>query len=171
MDRLRSETGDQLRPSRKPIAFGSSRTLITLFAWIPLFSLAVLLAVNRDLVPWATEYPDNRVVPLTVWFGDAVDWLANRFDLGLFTFKEFTRAISNILEWTSVVIEVILLNGASLSIGRANNQRPAGFMAWPCWFCHLPWIAKEGLEAGLDKWLLRSIPRCVRGSGPVAWRP
>ena len=80
--------------------------------------------MNRDLVPWATEYPDNRVVPLTVWFGDAVDWLANRFDLGLFTFKEFTRAISNILEWTSVVIEVILLNGASLSIGEQTINVP-----------------------------------------------
>ena len=52
-------------------------------------------------------------------------WLINDADLGLFTFKEFTRSISWVLNWFLVAAHGIFAGGAKIPLnGEAFFQIP-----------------------------------------------
>jgi glycine betaine/proline transport system permease protein len=79
----------------------------------------------RDLAPWAVEYPRAWVVPLKFWVSDFMKWLINDADLGLFTFKEFTRSISWVLNWFLAAAHGIFAGGAKIPLnGDAFFQIP-----------------------------------------------
>ena len=73
--------------------------------------LAVLLPVGREQVPWAFAYPREWQLPLNVWLSALMQWLINRFDLGLFTFKELTRALAWLIEQPYWLVRSLLATG------------------------------------------------------------
>jgi len=96
-----------------------------LIFWLMAVALTVGLYLLRDVVPWAVEYPRDRVVPLKFWVSDFMKWLINDADLGLFTFKEFTRSISWVLNWFLVAAHGIFAGGVKIPLnGEAFFQVP-----------------------------------------------
>ena len=82
-----------------------------LLPWLVALGLSALLFSSGDLVPWALEYPRDWVVPLRFWISDFMKWLINDADLGLFTFKEFTRSLAWVLNWFLVAAHGLLSQG------------------------------------------------------------
>ena len=80
-------------------------------AWLTVVAATVAVYLLRDLWPWMVEYPKQWVVPLRFWISDFMDWLVNDFDLGLFTFKEFTRSIAWLLDWPLAAAQGLLSSG------------------------------------------------------------
>ncbi len=70
----------------------------------------VMILLSYEL-PWAARYPEAWVVPITGWIDSAMGWLIHSFDLGLFTFQEFTRAIAWSLTWPLKWAEALLATG------------------------------------------------------------
>ena len=75
------------------------------------------LWLGKDHWSWAVKYPRSWVVPLKRWIGDFMKWLINDFDLGLFTFKEFTRGIAWVLEWPHWLAKGLLAQGFKFPTG------------------------------------------------------
>ncbi len=68
-------------------------------AWLAALVAVALLMTVQDAMPWVAKYPKGLIVPLRFWVSDFMKWLIIDADLGLFTFKEFTRSIAWLLEW------------------------------------------------------------------------
>lgn len=97
---------------------------------------AVVIILLRNRLPWTASYPDAWVVPLIRWIDAAMGWLINSFDLGLFTFQEFTRAIAWLLTWPLKWAEGLLATGfADGAVGP------------------LPWITMVALAAILGHYI------------------
>lgn len=79
--------------------------LILLIGAVPLIPL---------IAPWAAEYPRDLVVPATRWVSMGMKWLVNDFDLGLFTFKEMTRAIAKVMSVPLDAMNIVLWKGLEL---------------------------------------------------------
>lgn len=88
-----------------------------LIIWIAALALSVGLFAAGDLVPWAVRYPRGLVVPLKFWISDSMKWLINDATFGLFTFKEFTRSLSWILNWFLVVSHGLFAGGVKIPLG------------------------------------------------------
>lgn len=108
-----------------------------LILWMMALALSVGLFVAGDLVPWAVEYPREWVVPLRFWVSDFMKWLIHDADLGLFTFKQFTRGIASVFN---------LFLGVSFGLLSEGVKVPLGGEA----FFHIPplsWIALVAMLA------------------------
>ena len=80
--------------------------------WAAALGLAVIISlIGKDNLAWAFEYPKEWQVPLGRWISDFMKWLLNDFDLGLFTFKEFTRSIAWVIEQPYVLVRSLLSTG------------------------------------------------------------
>ena len=88
-----------LRNPRRAVFFGLLGAIVVLAFWIP------------DLLPWAHEYPHLWIAPIKDWVGGFMDWLVKEFDLGLFTFQEFTRGISWLMNWPLKLLNWSLWKG------------------------------------------------------------
>ena len=88
-----------------------------LAAWSVGLALSVAVYVFRDSWSWAWQYPREWNIPLRFWISDFMRWLVNDFDLGLFTFKEFTRSISWLLDWPLSAAHGVLSTGFKLAFG------------------------------------------------------
>ncbi len=99
--------------------------------WLLLFSLVGVMYGIAEYIPWAFKYPREWVIPLRFWISDAVKWLYNDATFGLFTFKEFTRGISWVLEWP------LTLAKSLLSTGFLQGQGSDAVVVWP----RLAWVA------------------------------
>ncbi len=88
-----------------------------LIIWIAALALSVGLFAAGDLVPWVVKYPRGLVVPLKFWISDFMKWLINDATFGLFTFKEFTRSLSWILNWFLVVSHGLFAGGVKIPMG------------------------------------------------------
>ena len=86
-------------------------------AWALLLAATLGLWLGKDHWSWAVKYPRGWVVPLKRWIGDFMKWLINDFDLGLFTFKEFTRGIAWVLEWPHWLAKGLLAQGFKFPTG------------------------------------------------------
>ncbi len=86
-------------------------------AWALLLAATLGLWLGRDHWSWAVKYPRSWVVPIKRWIGDFMKWLINDFDLGLFTFKEFTRGIAWVLEWPHWLAKGLLAQGFKFPTG------------------------------------------------------
>jgi glycine betaine/proline transport system permease protein len=86
-------------------------------AWALLLAATLGLWLGRDHWSWAVKYPRGWVVPIKRWIGDFMKWLINDFDLGLFTFKEFTRGIAWVLEWPHWLAKGLLAQGFKFPTG------------------------------------------------------
>ena len=89
--------------------------------WLIIWGMALLvtavLYLFQDFWPWAVTYPEAWYIPLRYWVSDFMKWLVNSFDLGLFTFKEFTRSIAWLLEWPLDLAGGLLASGFKLVLG------------------------------------------------------
>lgn len=119
-----------LRQSHGPDSV-SSHWLKTYGPWLLLLILAVALYSMAESIPWAFKYPREWVIPLRFWVSDAVKWLYNDATFGLFTFKEFTRGISWLLEWP------LTLAKSLLATGFLKGQGSDAVVIWP----RLAWVA------------------------------
>ena len=86
-------------------------------AWALLLVATLGLWFGKDHWSWAVKYPRGWVVPIKRWIGDFMKWLINDFDLGLFTFKEFTRGIAWVLEWPHWLAKGLLAQGFKFPTG------------------------------------------------------
>jgi glycine betaine/proline transport system permease protein len=100
-------------------------------AWTAALAFTFFVYLLREAWPAAWQYPREWEVPLRFWISDFMKWLINDFDLGLFTFKEFTRSISWLLYWPLATAQGLLSSGFDLSFGgrEAMHIEP------------LPWLA------------------------------
>jgi len=88
-----------------------------LAAWALMLAATLGLWLGKDLWPWVVKYPRGQAVPLKNWISDIMKWLINDFDLGLFTFKEFTRGIAWVLEWPQWLAKGLLAKGFKIPTG------------------------------------------------------
>ncbi len=80
-----------------------------------LIAAAVVATIVIDsqpaLLDWANEYPRAWVIPFSNKLSVFVKWLVNDADFGLFTFKEFTRAIGAVLDAPTLFLKGLLVTG------------------------------------------------------------
>ena len=83
-----------------------------IFAWLILMAGVVLLGLaGKESLPWAFNLPRPWHIPLRYWISDFMKWLLNDFDLGLFTFREFTRSLAWIIEQPYWLAKSLLSTG------------------------------------------------------------
>ncbi len=97
-----------------PMRMASNRWLAL---WLAVIAGTVLLLVARESLPWAFEYPRAWQLPLAGWITRFMKWLINDFDLGLFTFKEFTRSIAWLVEQPYLLVKSLLSTGFLSGVG------------------------------------------------------
>ena len=104
---------NQATSLRYPVESGpvSRRRLRTYGPWLLLLALVGVMYAVAEQIPWAFKYPKAWVIPLRYWISDGMKWLYNDATFGLFTFKEFTRAISWLLEWPLTLAKSLLSTG------------------------------------------------------------
>ena len=101
-------------PISKPSMLRLNRWLL---AWIGVIVFTLLLMFAADALPWAFKYPRSWQLPLAGWITDFMKWLVNSFDLGLFTFKEFTRWIASLVEQPYTLVKSMLSTGFLSGVG------------------------------------------------------
>lgn len=110
-----------------------------LLTWSAALALTLVLYLLKDIWPTAWQYPREWYIPLRFLISDFMKWLINDFDLGLFTFKEFTRSIAWLLNWPLATAQGLLSSGFKLVFGeQATVEIP-----------RLSWIAVVALVAVL----------------------
>jgi glycine betaine/proline transport system permease protein len=88
-----------------------------LMLWLAAIAITVLLMLAKEWLPWAFKYPRAWQLPLAGWISDFMKWLINSFDLGLFTFKEFTRGIAWLVEQPYTLVKSMLSTGFLRGVG------------------------------------------------------
>jgi glycine betaine/proline transport system permease protein len=58
--------------------------------WVAAILVTVLLYLRRDLLPWASDYPDSAIIPIADWIGAAMAWIKRHFTW-------LTRGIADVL--------------------------------------------------------------------------
>jgi len=71
---------------------------------------------------WVMEYPTAWIIPLKDYVSGAMKWLVEDASFGLFTFTEFTRAISWAIEQPYELTRALLAEGFMDGPGRRANQ-------------------------------------------------
>jgi len=99
------------------------RHLPWLLIWSAALALAFGIYLLRSHWAWADNYPRAWYIPLRFWISDFMKWLINDFDLGLFTFKEFTRSLSWMLNWPLEIAQELLSRSAEVTSGDAWTAR------------------------------------------------
>ncbi len=112
--------------------------------WAGLVLTTFILVANQELIPWAFKYPRGWQLPLSTWISTFMKWLINDFDLGLFTFKEFTRALSWVIEQPYMVVKSLLSTGFLSGVGSYAE------VIWPplSWFALVSGLMLLGHYAG-----------------------
>jgi len=90
--------------------------------WLGLIACTVLLIYAKEWLPWAFKYPRAWQLPLSGWITTFMKWLINSFDLGLFTFKEFTRSLAWLIEQPYLLVKSLLSTGFLSGVGSYAEQ-------------------------------------------------
>ena len=98
----------------KPAFFVPGRWVLL---WMGMIGVTLLLMLARDSLPLAFSYPRAWQLPLAGWITTFMKWLINSFDLGLFTFKEFTRGIAWVVEQPYTLVKSFLSTGFLSGVG------------------------------------------------------
>ncbi|HER26964.1 MAG TPA: ABC transporter permease subunit, partial [Rhodospirillales bacterium] len=107
-----------------------------LIGWVvALGFVALLQAYGRDDLAWAFKFPRDWVIPLRFWLSDLMKWLLNEFDLGLFTFRQFTRSIAWVIEQPYWLVKSLL------STGFLQGQGSGAVVLFP----RISWVAIIGI--------------------------
>lgn len=117
---------------RLPVAW-----LIAIAAFVAFWHYA------RAMAPAAFEFPKDYTVPLAKWISAAMKWLIDEASFGLFTFTDFTRFLSAVLD------APYTLASSLLSTGFLEGSGSSAIQIVP----PLPWLAVIGLVTLLGHWL------------------
>ncbi|MCP4876771.1 MAG: ABC transporter permease subunit [Gammaproteobacteria bacterium] len=98
----------------KPATLTVNRWLLL---WTGMIVFTLLLMFARESLPWAFKYPRAWQLPLAGWISDFMKWLINSFDLGLFTFKDFTRWVAWMVEQPYRLVRSMLSTGFLSGVG------------------------------------------------------
>ncbi|MCP4979840.1 MAG: ABC transporter permease subunit [Gammaproteobacteria bacterium] len=98
----------------KPATLTINRWLLL---WTGMIVFTLLLMFARESLPWAFKYPRAWQLPLAGWISDFMKWLINSFDLGLFTFKDFTRWVAWMVEQPYRLVRSMLSTGFLSGVG------------------------------------------------------
>ena len=90
--------------------------------WLAVIAGTILLLVFKESMPLAFKYPRAWEIPLSGWITTFMKWLINSFDLGLFTFKEFTRSIAWLVEQPYRLVKSLLSTGFLSGVGSYAEQ-------------------------------------------------
>ena len=90
--------------------------------WLAIIIGTVILLEAKESLPWAFKYPRTWQLPLGGWITAFMKWLINSFDLGLFTFKEFTRSIAWLVEQPYLLVKSLLSTGFLRGVGSYAEQ-------------------------------------------------
>lgn len=85
--------------------------------WLTIIASTVLLMFFKEWLPLAFEYPHAWELPLSGSISSFMKWSINSFDLGLFTFKEFTRSIAWLVEQPYLLVKSLLSTGFLSGVG------------------------------------------------------
>ena len=130
---LETDAGRAARPGfRLPVAW-----MIAIAAFVTFW------LYGKPIAKAAFDYPKAFTVPLAKWISTAMKWLIDEASFGLFTFTEFTRFVSAVLEVPYTLASSLLSTGFLEGSGSSAIQ-----IVPP-----LPWIAVVGLVMLLGHWL------------------
>ncbi len=73
-------------------------------------------------IGWIMDYPDTWVIPLKDSVSAIMKWLVEEATFGLFTFTEFTRGISWMIEQPYNLARALLAEGFMDGVGRRATQ-------------------------------------------------
>jgi len=90
--------------------------------WLGVIACTILLIYAKEWLPWAFKYPRAWQLPLAGWITAFMKWLINSFDLGLFTFKEFTRSLAWLIEQPYLLVKSLLSTGFLKGVGSYAEQ-------------------------------------------------
>jgi len=99
-------------------------TQSTRMFWLGLFLITWILSTYSFSLykalgaRWIIKFPKKWEMPLADTISDAMKWLVEDASFGLFTFREFTRFISSIIEWPYQVVRSSLIEGFSTGQGQ-----------------------------------------------------
>ena len=93
-----------------------------LLLWAAMIAIVIVMMLARDWWPWAFKYPRAWQLPLAGWISDFMKWLVNSFDLGLFTFKDFTRGLAWLVEQPYILVKSLLSTGFLKGVGSDAEQ-------------------------------------------------
>ncbi len=132
-------------PLLKPdTAQASQRSLRLPFAWLIAVAVFVIFWLYaKPLVPAAFDYPKAYIIKLAKWISTSMKWLINEASFGLFSFTDFTRFVSAVLDVPYTIAASLLSTGFLEGSGSSAIQ-----IVPP-----LPWIAVIGLVMLLGHWL------------------
>ncbi len=86
------------------------------WAWLALLGTTLLLALDRDLVPWASDYPASHVVPIAEWTSAFMNFLKVNFT---WLTRFMTSVLSVPLDWAfGLLSKGFKLFGGALVIPR-----------------------------------------------------
>lgn len=112
----------------------------------------LILFLSAPLLPaWMLNVPQQWAVPFIDWINALVDHLRNDMIFGLFTFRDVTRSVAELITWPLALVEGFLVAGFP-DIGL-----PA-----------MPWLMTVGL-AGILGWSLRDWKLGALAAGGVAY--
>lgn len=100
----------------------------TVMIWGALLVVTWLLAsfgktwLETSGLGWTLDYPDAWVIPLKDAVSAAMKWLVEQATFGLFTFTEFTRGLSWLIEQPYNLARALLAEGFMDGVGRRAEQ-------------------------------------------------
>jgi glycine betaine/proline transport system permease protein len=77
------------------------------------------LAFVPGLLPWASRYPAEWVLPLDRGLTAIINWLLRKASFGLFTVKDVTRAFGLLLDGPTQFLKGLLATGFNIHLGDA----------------------------------------------------
>ncbi len=90
--------------------------------WLAVLVGTIVLMMAKESVPLAFKYPSAWKLPLDAWISSFMKWLINDLDFGLFTFKEFTRAVAWLVEQPYLLVKSLLSTGFLKGTGSYAEQ-------------------------------------------------
>ena len=99
--------------------------------WAGVIVVTFVLIQFAESAPWAFKYPREWILPIAGWISQFMKWLINDFDLIIFTFKEFTRGISWLVEQPYWLVKSVLSSGFLKGVGSYAEEI----------FPRMPWIS------------------------------
>jgi len=89
-----------------PLRFRTSTLLI-----IASILAATFIKYQPEFFSWAIKYPKSWIIPFSKKLSLFLKWLLKEADLGLFTFKELTRAFGALLDAPTLFLKGLLVTG------------------------------------------------------------
>jgi glycine betaine/proline transport system permease protein len=137
-------TRQEAMEPQKPLAAITKPLLVVL-------PFLVLLLAASLLPDWAVRVPKDWTIPFVDWANTVFDHLRDDAIFGLFSFRDLTRAIAELITWPLTFVEGLLVSGLP-GIGVAA----------------MPWVMTAGL-AGVLGWYLKDWRLGALAAGCVGY--